>query len=744
MGRLTVALAALLLANALPTALAHEPDADHHEVALATPDPPTVDGALTDDAWEDNEVEDTVFKFDSPNDGDTEVTFVWDPDGEYLFVSAVVSDESDDAADDWLDFAFAFDHADEDADDGDQRIVRVHRDGTEETVSVEDDGDVTAGEPAEFDVSLVDDPGNEYVVEMRIEWEETLAGFALWQEDNGDDVQFPDGADREDPTTWTNVQGEKMPIDLRVTADKTTAKWGDTVELTGIIEGSGSDNFDELTDYNEDIVFQRYNLTTNAWQTIATKDPDDEGEATQNHKISQVGANRFRIITSDSDLYAAGQSAEVVVNVADLATKVFGAADAWARYTADGAGRRTYILVANASNGKTPTWEASADGTSWERLSAGDEGTALTTSWTPPDHGRWHVRAVTYDDGEAAAGTARELASYTLPGTKIATSVELNVAIDGPNGTLTATVSPAAATGTVTFTRAPDTRLGTATLSNGVATLDVDEMLPGDHTYVARYEGSTTHAASADRATGEWWPEDEDAFVPRTRDTNGETVAVEADDGEEDAPTEIRFTALSDGVGLPGAVVLVVTPPGGEPETLDPVFTTQGAATATYTPPAPGTHAVEARFYRADGDGVVADSRNTTFDVAAVAVVEVALEAPSTATAGDEVEVTVAVANHTGGNVTLLVDGEALESHALDAGEDEVVFVWVPDGDGPTTLRARFQPPAGDTVQSAAKVVTVSAAGGDGDADGEPKTPLPLVVALAALALGAVAWRRRR
>jgi hypothetical protein len=65
--------------------------------------------------------------------------------------------------------------------------------------------------------------------------------------------------------------------------------------------------------------------------------------------------------------------------------------------------------------------------------------------------------------------------------------------------TLTATVSPSAATGTVTFYDGT-TSLGTGTLSSGTATLATSFSTTGTHTITATYGGSTTDATSTSSA----------------------------------------------------------------------------------------------------------------------------------------------------------------------------------------------------------------------------------------------------
>ena len=85
----------------------------------------------------------------------------------------------------------------------------------------------------------------------------------------------------------------------------------------------------------------------------------------------------------------------------------------------------------------------------------------------------------------------------TIP--KIATTTSLTVnptsASCGSNTTLTATVSPSAATGTVQFLDA-GTPIGTATLTNGIATLVTPLPRPGSRTITAQYQGSATHESS--------------------------------------------------------------------------------------------------------------------------------------------------------------------------------------------------------------------------------------------------------
>jgi hypothetical protein len=69
----------------------------------------------------------------------------------------------------------------------------------------------------------------------------------------------------------------------------------------------------------------------------------------------------------------------------------------------------------------------------------------------------------------------------------------------GANFTLTATVTPAAATGVVTFydsTSSPAVSLGTGTLSGGTATLTASYSTAGTYSLTATYGGSCSYDSS--------------------------------------------------------------------------------------------------------------------------------------------------------------------------------------------------------------------------------------------------------
>jgi hypothetical protein len=69
----------------------------------------------------------------------------------------------------------------------------------------------------------------------------------------------------------------------------------------------------------------------------------------------------------------------------------------------------------------------------------------------------------------------------------------------GDSVTLTATVSPSAATGTVTF-ESNDSSIGTGTLASGTATLSTSFTTAGTYSLTAVYDGNSTYASSTSSA----------------------------------------------------------------------------------------------------------------------------------------------------------------------------------------------------------------------------------------------------
>ena len=753
MGKQGTVLVVLLFAlTALsPLVAAHEPDADDFIVAAVTDEDYTVDGAITDDAWDDVDGSGD-FNFDSADSGDVDVQMVWHVDDEKLLVSIEVEDDGIDLTGDFVDFAFAEDHANDDADNGDQSILRVNRDGDTFEIDVEDPGDFDSttdtGAPSGFDLDVVSDASG-WTIELAIDWDNAHGGFGIWaysdeadpEEQSGGEV-YPDAADLDDPGSWADVKVELTDADVTITTSRTTGKVGETVDLT-------ADMDDEDADIVNTATFER-SADGTTWTSIGSKSFDSSGKAKLVYTLPTAGVWKFRATTPEKGTFAAGVSNVVTVTVADISSFVSGGEDAWAKYEAQTDGQRNYTLTANTSSGTYATWEASFDGTSWFRLSTGGRGSQLATRWTPPTTGEWNVRPVTYTrEGAATVGDVIELDAYTISSTKTASTTVLDAEEDAGKIKLTATVEPTAAPGTVTFYKETGATLGTASLVGGKASFTVQSPLPGTHTYAARYGGSTTHAPSSGAETISWWPAM--ATSPRTTDATGEAITVTH------AAGAIAFAARKgDGPGIPGAVEILATFNG----TTTTVFQGNvpgGSASVPYAPKAEGVYLLEARFYRESGATVAADVRTASIEIEDRAVT-LKLTFPTKAEEGDTLTATVAFEDGSGKPLT--VDGGSVKIQQL-VGETwtsketkaavaatSVTLTLPAPAPGAHSFRAiytgaeGFQPGTSSVTKLTVTPVDDGDTTDDGT-DGPAPTPIPWMLVLVAAGLAAFALRRK-
>ena len=156
--------------------------------------------------------------------------------------------------------------------------------------------------------------------------------------------------------------------------------------------------------------------------------------------------------------------------------------------------------------GKFPTWlqadhAAVASLSSWRTFATVAARDAAT--FTTNDVGRWMV--VSSPPSMHFLVTLSplvwfQMASQTFTTTTLATSGSPSVV--GASVTLTATVTPSAATGTVTFLDGA-TSLGTGTLSGGVATLSTSALSVGTHSLTVSYGGGGAYLGSVSGAVSQ-------------------------------------------------------------------------------------------------------------------------------------------------------------------------------------------------------------------------------------------------
>ena len=100
-------------------------------------------------------------------------------------------------------------------------------------------------------------------------------------------------------------------------------------------------------------------------------------------------------------------------------------------------------------------------------------------------------------DSNDDISTSGTITQTVIQGTATTTTLtsSANPSAYGQTVTLSATVSPAAATGTITF-YADSSALATVTLSGGTATLPVSTLARGTHSLYATYSADSTYSAS--------------------------------------------------------------------------------------------------------------------------------------------------------------------------------------------------------------------------------------------------------
>lgn len=209
--------------------------------------------------------------------------------------------------------------------------------------------------------------------------------------------------------------------------------------------------------------------------------------------------------------------------------------------------------------------------------------TTLTVTGTTATNYSWSIPAA---ELPKAATTTTVAAS--------ASSVEAGTAV-----TLTANVSPAAATGSVEFF-AGTTSLGTATVNAGVATLSTSALPIGDNSVTAVYAGDSANATSTSAAVTVTVT----AAAPRSTTT---TLSVSPTSG--DAYQSVTFTAtVASTVGAPNGTV---TFKDGS-TTLGSVTVTNGVVPAfTTNVLGAGSHSLTASFV---GSAPYTDSASAAVD----------------------------------------------------------------------------------------------------------------------------------
>ncbi|MFI5372708.1 MAG: Ig-like domain repeat protein, partial [Candidatus Eisenbacteria bacterium] len=139
-------------------------------------------------------------------------------------------------------------------------------------------------------------------------------------------------------------------------------------------------------------------------------------------------------------------------------------------------------------------------GSSWTSIATGQPNSPY--AWTVPNTPSTNVlvRATAHDNNGNTATDASD-ASFTILSATTTTlaASPASPSVFGQEVTLTATVSPGAASGTVTFKDGLAT-LGSAPVASGQAVLHTTTLAVGSHSFTAEYGGDATYAASTSSA----------------------------------------------------------------------------------------------------------------------------------------------------------------------------------------------------------------------------------------------------
>jgi hypothetical protein len=193
----------------------------------------------------------------------------------------------------------------------------------------------------------------------------------------------------------------------------------------------------------------------------------------------------------------------------------------------------------------------------------------------------------------ASSGTANETVGLT--GTTTSLNASPSPATYGQTVTLTATVTPSAATGTVTF-KDGTVQLGQPALSGGKATLTTSTLAAGSHSLTATYGGDTSYSASTAPS------------VSLTVNQAATTAGLQASSMSLTQGQTVTLTATV----TPSAATGTVTFKDGTVQLGQPTTVSGGKAAFTTSALAAGSHSLTATY---GGDGNYLGSSSGTLSI---------------------------------------------------------------------------------------------------------------------------------
>lgn len=313
--------------------------------------------------------------------------------------------------------------------------------------------------------------------------------------------------------------------------------------------------------------------------------------------------------------------------------------------------------------GSTQTWSGSSVSVSTAGLNGGSHN--LTAQFVPSD-------PTAFGQSTSAA------TSYTINPVTTTTTLDPVVATAtyGQNTTLSASVSPSAATGSIQFLDGTTPVGSPVALSGGVAGYDA-KLTAGSHSITAKYVPSngnySTSTSAAQTVTISAAPTTTTLSTTSTTSTFGQSVTVTATINATDADGTVQFTV--DGSNNGGAVSL-----------------SGGKASATLSGLGAGTHAIGASYLPGASGNYTGSAASTLTVTVAKATTTTTLTTNPASYAGEgtNVTLTVAVSPAQAGTVAFADGATTLGTATVNAGTATFATNALAKGDH--SLTATFTP----------------------------------------------------
>ena len=476
-------------------------------------------------------------------------------------------------------------------------------------------------------------------------------------------------------SAWTRMSPSGTPISAR--ADH-TAMYDAKANRMIVFAGQGSAAFDDVWALSNANGLRR----TSRWSRFsrAGKSPVAGAEGTA---VYDAGSRRVLAVGGDSAGSSPVGAWAVVIPEASATTTTLTASPNPSAYG------QTVLLTATVSPAPANQYNLDAvefdDGGIQLATAQVHAGTSIYTTSTLSAGA--HVLTAFFDPSSTDSQVDPSISAIVMqvvnpiPTTTTLTS-SVSTSSFGQSVTLTATVSPAAATGNVTFQDGSGS-LGSAKLSGGTATLTTSTLSVGTHTLKAVYSGDTNDGASTSTTLTETVSQAATSTALKSSpnpSAYGQSVTLTATVSPATATGSLTF---KDGSNTLGASVL-----------------SGGTATFTVATLSAGTH-VLAAAYGGDANNAASSSATLTQTVNLATTTTTLTSSANPSTIGQSVTLTATVSPSAAtGSVTFKDGSNSLGSSTLNGGT--ATFAVSTLAIGTHALTAAYSGDANDTASTSA------------------------------------------